>query len=116
MRSRSTSRISAFGRRLTKTTKRKPWRASYSAFRRASSASTAGIVVRALLGRRARGEPVLLADRRVRVEHLALLGVGQLVDHGGRVPERVVALGEQLDEPRPALEELGELLDAQLPR
>ena len=36
------SRISVFGRRLTKTTKRKPCRASYSAFRRASSASTSG--------------------------------------------------------------------------
>src|SRR5436190_7884677 len=38
----STRRISDFGRRLTKTTKRNPWRASYSAFSRASSASTSG--------------------------------------------------------------------------
>src|SRR4029077_21216751 len=32
----SPPRTSVFGRRLTKTTKRKPWRASYSALRRAS--------------------------------------------------------------------------------
>jgi hypothetical protein len=31
-------------------------------------------------------------------------------------PERILALGEQLDQPRPPLEELGELIDSQLPR
>ena len=60
--------------------------------------------------------PVRLPDRRVGVEDLVLLLVGELGDHLGRVLERIVALGEQLDEPRPALEELGELLGAQLPR
>ena len=52
----------------------------------------------------------------MRVEHLALLLVRELVDHLGRVPERIVALGEQLDEARPPLEEPGELLGGQLPR
>ena len=75
-----------------------------------------GVVVGALLGGRAGGQALLLPDRGMRVEHLALLRVGELVDHRGRVPERVVALGEQLDEARPPLEELGELLGAQLPR
>ena len=50
------------------------------------------------------------------VEHLALLGIGQLVDHGGRVHERVIPFCEELDESRSPLEEPGELLDAQLPR
>jgi len=48
--------------------------------------------------------------------HLALLVVGQLVDERPCLLERVVELCEALDEPRPALEQLGELLDAQLPR
>jgi len=59
---------------------------------------------------------VARADRRVRVQRLELLGLVQPGDHLGRGLERVVALRQQLDEARPALEELGELLDAQLPR
>ena len=75
-----------------------------------------GVDVGSLLGGRARREALRLPDRRVGVEHLALLLVGEHGDHLGRVLERIVALGEQLDEPRPPLEELGELLGAQLPR
>jgi hypothetical protein len=51
------------------------------------------------------------------VQRLELLRLAQL---GGDLisdrPERVLAFGEQLDEARPALEELGELIDRQLPR
>ena len=72
--------------------------------------------VGALLGRRARGEPGALADRGMRGEDLALLVRGKLVDERARTDERVGLGGEPLDEARPALEELGELLGAQLPR
>ena len=112
----STSRISAFGRRLTKTTKRKPWRASYVGVQARELGEHLGVGVGALLRGRARREARRLPDRRVGVEHLVLLVVGELGDHLGRVLERILALGEQLDEPRPPLEELGELLGAQLPR
>ena len=53
----------------------------------------------------------------MRVERLDLLVLRQpraiSVERG---VERVVELGEPLDEARAALEELGELVDAQLPR
>ena len=52
----------------------------------------------------------------MRVQSLQLLGLAQLSDHLRRGLERVLALGQQLDEARPAFEELRELLDAQLPR
>jgi hypothetical protein len=50
------------------------------------------------------------------VQRLELLGLGQLADHLRCRLERVLALGEQLDEAGPALEELSELFEAQLPR
>ena len=45
-----------------------------------------------------------------------LLLLAELVDHLERVRERILALGEQLDEARPSLEEPGELVGGQLPR
>ena len=52
----------------------------------------------------------------MRVEHLVLLLVRELVDNLERVGERILALGEQLDEARPSLEEPGQLVGGQLPR
>ena len=72
--------------------------------------------VGALLGGRARRQAAARADRRVRVQRLELL---RLVELGDRVvggSERVLARRQQLDQPRPSLEELRELLGAQLPR
>ena len=74
-----------------------------------------GVVVRPLLGGRPCREPRPLADRRVRVEDLALLVVGDLVHERPRPHERVGLGGEPLDEPRAALEELAQLLGCQLP-
>src|SRR5207248_2558069 len=73
------------------------------------------IGVAALLGGRARREP-LRADRGMRVQRLELVALLQLTDHVTCSAERVLLLGEFLDEPRAALEELRELLDRQLPR
>jgi len=52
----------------------------------------------------------------VGVEGLELLCLAQLPDHLRCRLERVLPLGEHLDEAGPPLEELRELLDAQLPR
>ena len=59
-----------------------------------------------------RADVALRADRRVRVEHLLLLVVGQLARDVARAAERIVERRELLDEARPALEQLGELLGA----
>ena len=112
----STSRISAFGRRLTKTTKRNPCRRLVLGVQARELGENLRVDVGSLLRRRARRQALRLPDRRVGVEHLVLLLVGEHGDHLGRVLERILPLGEQLDEPGPALEELGELLGAQLPR
>ena len=56
------------------------------------------------------------ADRRMRVERLLLLLVGQPGGNLPRVPERVVQLREPLDEAAAPLEQLGQLVHAQLPR
>ena len=74
------------------------------------------VVVGALLGGRTGGQPGTLADRGVRVEHLALLVERELVGKRARPHERVILSGKSLDEARPPLEQLGELLDRQLPR
>ena len=74
-----------------------------------------GRLVRALLRGRPRRE-VAGADRRVRVEHLLLLLVGQRRRDLARVAERIVELGEPLHEAGASFEQLRELLDAQLPR
>src|SRR5262249_15363030 len=58
----------------------------------------------------------LRADRRVRVEDLLLLRVGQARCRLGSAAERILDLREPLDEACAALEQLRELLDAQLPR
>jgi hypothetical protein len=50
------------------------------------------------------------------VERLDAILLGQLGEHGPRLPQRVVALGEHLHEAARALEESRELVDAQLPR
>ena len=49
-------------------------------------------------------------------QRLDLLLLGQASQHVLGASERVLQLGEPLDEARPALEELGELVRAQLPR
>jgi len=54
--------------------------------------------------------------RRVRVENLLLLLVGQRRGNRARPAERIVELGEPFHEARASLEQLRELLDAQLPR
>jgi len=69
----------------------------------------------ALLGRGPLGQ-VAGADRRMRVQGLTLLLCGQLAENLLCRSERVLTFREQLDEPRPALEELRELVDRQLPR
>ena len=56
------------------------------------------------------------ADRRVRAECLDLLLLREAQEHVLGVLERVLQLGKPLDEARLALEELAELLGAQLPR
>ena len=75
-----------------------------------------GVVVRALLGGRVLREPLALADRGVRVEHLLLLGIGERRRDLAGVIERMVGTGELLDERGASLEELGELVGGQLPR
>jgi len=69
----------------------------------------------ALLGGRALRE-VASADRRVRVQCLSLLLLCQLRKDLLCRSERVVSLGEELDQPRAALEQLRELVGGQLPR
>ena len=73
------------------------------------------IVVRSLFEPRAlrRGRA---ADRRVRLEEVALLAVGKRTRDLARVLERVLRRREALDELAPALEQLSELLGGQLPR
>ena len=74
------------------------------------------VVVGALLGGAPRRKTGPLADRRMRVEDLTLLLERELVNERACADERVLLGGEALDEPGPALEELGELVGAQLPR
>src|SRR5207247_4104232 len=74
-----------------------------------------GIAARSLLGGRSFRQAAA-ADRGMRVERLELLRLAQLADHVQRGPERAVLLREPLDEARVPLEELRELLGAQLPR
>jgi hypothetical protein len=50
------------------------------------------------------------------VEHFLLLVVGKLRGNLARAPEWILQSREALDEARPSFEELGQLLDAQLPR
>jgi len=50
------------------------------------------------------------------VEHCSLLLPGELVDELPGAHERVGLMREPLDEARPALEQLRELVGAQLPR
>jgi len=52
----------------------------------------------------------------MRVQSLPLLLLGQLREDLVRRAKRILALREQLDEPRAAFEELSELVDGQLPR
>src|SRR5215472_15033554 len=75
-----------------------------------------GVVVGALLGGGTGGETGALADRRVRRQCLELLFIGQLSDRCLGPVEGLLTLAENLDQPRPALEELGQLVLAQLPR
>jgi hypothetical protein len=52
----------------------------------------------------------------MRLERLDELVLRHLADHVERGVERVGKLGEPFDEARAALEQLGQLVDAQLPR
>ena len=63
-----------------------------------------------------RAERCSRADRRVRAQRLDLLLLAGGVEHVLGALERVLELGEPLDEARVALEELGQLVGAQLPR
>ena len=112
----STPRISDFGRLLTKTTKRNPNFPSYSAFRRASSCEHVRVGVIALLGGRTCREPCALTDRRMRVERLELLLLGQALDDLVGSAQRILDLRQELDQAGATLEQLGELVRGQLPR
>src|SRR5262249_31638392 len=68
-----------------------------------------------LPGRRA-GRERPRPDRRVRLQHLSLLLVGEPARHLAGHAERTLPAGEQLDEAGAALEELREFVLAQLPR
>ncbi len=107
--------ISRRSRPFTKTTKRNPNFDSYAPFSSASSASTAGSSS-VPCSAADRAEVGVAADRRVRVEHLFLLGLCEAACDLARAAERIVERGQPFDESRAALEQLGELLDAQLPR
>jgi hypothetical protein len=73
------------------------------------------LVVRSLLRRGARRE-LRRTDRRMGVEDCSLVLRRELVDERPRTHERVGLVRETLDEARTPLEQLGELVDAQLPR
>ena len=73
------------------------------------------VLVAPLLADRAR-RAVARTDRRVRVERLDLLRLGKLLEHASGLAEWVLEPAQHLDEPGSPLEELGELLGAQLPR
>src|SRR2546428_4855822 len=72
--------------------------------------------VGALLGRAASAQAPPGANRRVRVEHRLLLVVCERARDLARAAERVLERGELLDEARAPLEQLRELVRAQLPR
>jgi hypothetical protein len=57
-----------------------------------------------------------LPDSRVCVDGFDPRLLRQLLEQGAGLAERVLALGEDVHELRRALEELDQLLDAQLPR
>lgn len=67
-----------------------------------------------LSGRPTREAPC--PDGRVRVYCLDLLALCQPGDHSFGATERIIGLGEALSESGPSLEELPELVHAQLPR
>ena len=69
------------------------------------------VIVSALLGSRTRGQG-LRADCRMRVERFEFLVLGQFGDHSVRRSERVLVLGQFLDESRAPFEELCELVDS----
>ena len=75
-----------------------------------------GVVVGALLDGRPGREAAALSDRRVRGQDLDLLLVRQLVDERARLDQRILVFRQPFDEARPALEQLRELVGAQLPR
>ena len=106
------SRISPRGRRLTKTTKRNPWRASYAGVQPGELREHLRVVVRSLLGGGARREARALPDRGMRGQRLDLLARSAAARTSAR---RARSSGsstsrEPLDEPRAPLEELRELV------
>ncbi len=70
----------------------------------------------ALLGCRSGREPAALTDGRMRVQRLQLVLAAERAEHVVGSLERVLDLGETLDQSRSPFEQLRELLDAQLPR
>ena len=70
----------------------------------------------ALLPRRDLREVHALPDPRVRGQRLDLHVLGRVGEHLARLAERILELRELFDDTRVPLEELGELVFAQLPR
>ena len=74
------------------------------------------VLVGALLPRGLLGDVHALADAWMRPQRLDLLVLGCIGEHLARLAEGILELGQLLHEARMALEELGELVFAQLPR
>ena len=107
MRLCSTSRISAFGRRFDEDDEPEPVPRLVLGVQAGELGEHRRVGVEPLLGCRSGREPPRLTDRGMRVEDLVLLVVRELVRRAsGRARERIGSLGEELDEARPALEEL----------
>ena len=114
-RSRSTSRISAFGRRFDEDDEAEAELLLVDLVEVRELGEDRRIGVRALLGGRPLGE-VPRADRRVRLSASICSSSGRPRSTSSARPSGSSQLGEPLDEARAALEELAELFGAQLPR
>ncbi len=116
IRERSTSRISAFGPAIDEDDEAEAVPRLVLGVQALELGKDGRVVVRTLLGGGARRESGR-ADGRVRIENLTPLARGQVLHrHTAGLTERILQRSEPLDEARPPLEELGELLGAQLPR
>ena len=116
-RSRSTGTISRFGRPFDEDDEAEAEALLVGAVELGELGENIGIVVGPLLGRAPRGEPLAAARspdalRALRASPPRSASAITML----RVLERVVDLGEPLDERRSSFEELGELVGRQLPR